>query len=272
MTQCELEQSAVESAPPSVDIPIEIEIEIEEEALATRPAGAASIAVTVGLDGATAHACAVAMGDAVHLVAAQEVLGAGDLVAVLRPRIVVVTARLEDADGTHLTRTAASLGIPLVCVGSDATVEDIATLIRRVRRAASGEPQLGEPGPPSAPGPRVTEIALAIGLDAEMLEVCAGALGEAIELVVAPGDADVSALLPSLRPRLVLVASCLTNAESSRLDAAAASCDAPVVCVGTGVSAAAMTWLVQRAAATELGVAPVVRRRAHRTPLDEVLP
>lgn len=120
---------------------------VEEEALRTRRAGATEIAVAVGLDDELLRVCAGAVGDLVRIVATNECAAARDLFAILRPRLVVITASLADSDGDGITAEATSRGAQVVWVGPGASAVLIDWLVRRAASLAFGmSHRLGDPG------------------------------------------------------------------------------------------------------------------------------
>lgn len=100
-----------------------------------------------------------------------------------------------------------------------------------------------------------THLAVAVGLDAEALQICCGTLGDRIQIVVAHDVAVACYLLAALRAHLVIAPSSLTDMAGTRLAAAAASCRAQLVCLGPGASSVAVGWRLQRAAAIAFGSA-----------------
>lgn len=111
---------------------------IEEEALGTRRASATHIAVVVGLDAEALVVCDGVVGDVAKIVATQDGFAASDLLAVLRPRLVVSAASLAGADGARLAAEAASCGAHVVRVDHRAGVDVIARLVRRAAGIAFG--------------------------------------------------------------------------------------------------------------------------------------
>jgi hypothetical protein len=123
---------------------------IDEVSLATVPCDSSHIAVALGLDLASLTACARAVGDTFSIVGTQDAAAASDLLAVLRPQLVVVlTPELQASFGRQLTAVAMSRGTQLVCVGAHATSDAIFQLVRRSATTveASAEQHATEPAP-----------------------------------------------------------------------------------------------------------------------------
>ena len=102
-----------------------------------------------------------------------------------------------------------------------------------------------------------TEIAVAIGLGAQTLQLCMGAMGEVATIVVTHDGSAATDLLIVLRPRLVISAASLASSDVARLVAAAAACGAQLVRIEPGASDALIDWLVRRAASLAFARAPM---------------
>ena len=127
---------------------------IEEEALITRRPNGADIAVAVGLDDDAVRVCASALGSLVELVGTHERSAASDLLAVLRPRLVVVRASMADSDGSRFAAEVGRAGAELVRIGPGASATLIAWLVRRAASTAFGAARvLGERPRPSRDTP-----------------------------------------------------------------------------------------------------------------------
>lgn len=111
---------------------------IESEAPTTRPAGTTCISLAVGLRSEMVRLCAYALGDAVEIVPTSDAAAACYLLAILRPRLVVVTSSLSDAEGARLTAAAAVRGAQLVCIGPSASAAAIVWLLQRSAAVAFG--------------------------------------------------------------------------------------------------------------------------------------
>jgi hypothetical protein len=111
---------------------------IEQEALTTRRAGPRDLAVAAGLDAEQLEACAESVGPDIEMVTTCDGDAAGDLVAVLRPRLVIVGARLADARVARIVAAAASYGAQLVSVAVGTTAGVIAPRLRSAAASAFG--------------------------------------------------------------------------------------------------------------------------------------
>lgn len=112
---------------------------LEEEALTTRRCASMDLAVAVGLDADVLADCAEAMGEDVQLIATQDGAAAGDLLSVLRPRMVVASSHLDDVDGARVAAAAAACGARVVCLARGDALDAIARLVRRSAPAAFGD-------------------------------------------------------------------------------------------------------------------------------------
>lgn len=87
---------------------------MREESIETRRADATELAIFVGLDSDARQLCAETLGDAVAIVHSDEPAAARELVAALRPRLVVASAALSPAERAQLGSAAAACGAHVV--------------------------------------------------------------------------------------------------------------------------------------------------------------
>lgn len=94
-----------------------------------------------------------------------------------------------------------------------------------------------------------TALVVAVGFDAESLDVCRQALDESAEIVVVSEPAATREMVAVLRPRLVLVMAAAEDPPDEPLASAIARYGARLVRCSSGASAAVVSCLVRQAAA-----------------------
>lgn len=87
---------------------------MREDSTETRRVDATGLAIFVGLDSDARQVCAEALGDAVAVVHCNEPAAARELVAALRPRMVVASAALTPAERAQLGSAATACGAHVV--------------------------------------------------------------------------------------------------------------------------------------------------------------
>lgn len=113
---------------------------IEQAALTTQRTVGTALVVAVGFDTERLDVCRAVLGEAAELVVVEDAAATKELVAVLRPRLVLAMGRAEEPDAAQLEAAVARYGARLVRCPRGASGAVVACLVRQAAEVVfSGE-------------------------------------------------------------------------------------------------------------------------------------